>query len=35
MTIYGIISKAGMVLVQYVTMRYIKDRRARVTAAPS
>jgi intracellular septation protein len=35
MTIYGIISKAGMVLVQYATMRYIRDRRVRVTAAAS
>jgi intracellular septation protein len=35
MTIYGIVSKAGMVLIQHATMRYIGGRRAWVTAAPS
>jgi intracellular septation protein len=32
MTIYGIVSKAGMVLIQHATMRYIGGRRARASA---
>jgi len=32
MTIYGIVSKAGMVLIQHATMRHISGRRARVSA---
>ncbi len=35
MTIYGVISKAGMVLIQYATMRHISRRRALGAAAPS
>jgi intracellular septation protein A len=35
MTIYGIASKLGLVLIQYLTMRYIGDRRTRIMAAAS
>jgi intracellular septation protein A len=33
MTVYGIVSKVGLVLVQYATMRYIIVRRRRLAAA--
>ena len=35
MTIYGIISKAGIVLIQHATMRHISDRRALAAAVAS
>jgi intracellular septation protein len=35
MTAYGIVSKVGLVLIQYATMRYIIGRRTRMAAAAS
>jgi intracellular septation protein A len=34
MTIYGIASKFSLVLIQHVTIRYIRDRRTRIVAMP-
>jgi intracellular septation protein A len=35
MSIYGLVSKLGLFLIQYATMRYIANRRQRLLPAPS